>query len=121
MVGHRFVEAAIERGVLATNEMVVVGEEGRRAYDRVHLSSLFDGLGSAALQHHVETLGLDVMTGTAVQRVIVEGTGTATAIAFADREPVQADVIVFAAGVRPRDDLARAAGLVMGERGGVVI
>src|SRR5262245_15240328 len=40
MVGHRVVEAAVEQGL---RPLVVVGEERRRAYDRVHLSSLFDG------------------------------------------------------------------------------
>src|SRR5689334_21279686 len=44
MVGHRFVEAAVERGLLATHRFVVIGEEDRRAYDRVHLSSVFDGV-----------------------------------------------------------------------------
>ncbi len=29
--------------------------------------------------------------------------------------------MVFSAGVRPRDDLARGAGLAVGERGGVVV
>ena len=43
MVGHRFVEAAIDRGLARTHRLVVVGEERRPAYDRVHLSSLFDG------------------------------------------------------------------------------
>ena len=42
MVGHRFVEAAVERGP-RHRTVVVVGEERRRAYDRVHLSSVFDG------------------------------------------------------------------------------
>lgn len=45
MAGHRFVEAAIERGLAASHRIVVVGEERRPAYDRVHLSSLFDGFG----------------------------------------------------------------------------
>ena len=40
MVGHRFVEAAVELGI---GPIVVVGEERRRAYDRVHLSAVFDG------------------------------------------------------------------------------
>ena len=31
------------------------------------------------------------------------------------------DMVVFSAGIRPRDDLARAAGLAIGERGGIVI
>src|SRR5690606_30985431 len=34
---------------------------------------------------------------------------------------VDADVVVVAAGVRPRDELARAADLAIGERGGVVV
>src|SRR5690606_35488398 len=34
---------------------------------------------------------------------------------------VDADVVVVAAGVRPRDELAREAGLDMGERGGVLV
>ena len=34
---------------------------------------------------------------------------------------LDADLVVFAAGIRPRDELARAAGLDVGERGGVVV
>ena len=37
---------------------------------------------------------------------------------FADGGRVDADVVVFATGVRPRDELARDAGLEIGERGG---
>ncbi|MGH9273544.1 MAG: nitrite reductase large subunit NirB, partial [Acidimicrobiales bacterium] len=39
----------------------------------------------------------------------------------ADEEILPAELVVFAAGIRPRDQLARAAGLPVGERGGVVI
>src|SRR3546814_16496351 len=42
MVGHRFVQAAIERGVTERFDIVVVGEEQRAAYDRVALTSLFE-------------------------------------------------------------------------------
>ncbi len=45
MVGHRFVEAAVERGLHRSHEIVVLGEERRPAYDRVHLSSVLDGSG----------------------------------------------------------------------------
>ena len=38
MVGHRFVQAAIERGLTETHDVVVVGEECRPAYDRVALT-----------------------------------------------------------------------------------
>jgi len=40
---------------------------------------------------------------------------------FGDGSSLEADVIVFSAGIRPRDELARAAGLAVGERGGIVI
>src|SRR3546814_8565827 len=44
MVGHRFLEAAVERGLHETHQIVVLSEERRPAYDRVHLSSFFDGV-----------------------------------------------------------------------------
>src|SRR6185312_6369098 len=42
-------------------------------------------------------------------------------MSFADGGALEVDVIVFSAGIRPRDELARAAGLSVGERGGIVI
>ena len=39
---------------------------------------------------------------------------------FADGESMPVDVVVFATGVRPRDELAREAGLELHERGGVL-
>ena len=49
MVGHRAVEAAVERGLHRTHRIVLVGEERQRPYDRVHLSSCFDGGSADAL------------------------------------------------------------------------
>jgi nitrite reductase (NADH) large subunit len=43
MVGNKVVEALIRRGATRTSEVIVVGEELQRAYDRVHLSRLFEG------------------------------------------------------------------------------
>ncbi|MPY94077.1 MAG: nitrite reductase (NAD(P)H), partial [Acidimicrobiia bacterium] len=253
MVGHRFVEAAVERGLQRTHRLVVVGEEPRRAYDRVHLSSVFDGAtedelvlgeadlyatagvelvlgdpvvaldaarrtattaqgrvvtfdacvlatgsapfvppvggadaagvfvyrtledlaairawaagrrtgavvgggllgleaanalrllglqttvvefaprlmavqldegGGRALRRHVEALGLDVRTGAAAAGVLTGPDGAVSGLTFAEGEDLRADLVVFAAGIRPRDQLARDAGLATGERGGVVV
>ena len=41
MVGHRFAEAAVERGLTENRTIVVFGEEPRAAYDRVGLTSWF--------------------------------------------------------------------------------
>ena len=38
-----------------------------------------------------------------------------------DGAPIPADIVVFSAGIRPRDQLARDAGLAVAERGGVVV
>nr|MBA3782206.1 hypothetical protein [Nocardioides sp.] len=42
MVGHRFVQAAVERGLTETYDVTVIGEEPRPAYDRVALTSYFE-------------------------------------------------------------------------------
>ncbi len=252
MVGHHFVATAMERGITNTHRVVVVGEERHRAYDRVHLSSLFDGAtnrdlqlgdddlyaddavelvvgdaivevdvdarvavttsgraiafetcvlatgssafvppipgidaqgvfvyrtiddvdairahaasvrrgvvvgggllgleaanalrllgldvivvefaprlmavqldegGAASLRSHVEALGLEVRLGAGATEVRhVEG--VCVGLAFGDGTTIDADMVVFAAGIRPRDQLGRSAGLVMGERGGIVV
>ncbi|WP_416955194.1 nitrite reductase large subunit NirB [Nocardioides sp. T5] len=41
MVGHRFAQAAVERGLTETHDVLVIGEEPRAAYDRVALTSWF--------------------------------------------------------------------------------
>lgn len=251
MVGHRFVEAAVERGLDTELGVVVVGEEPRRAYDRVHLSSLFDGVSAddlslgdgtiyeragvelvlgdpvieldvagraavtasglritydacvlatgsyafvppipgveadgsfvyrtigdldairergatarrgvvvgggllgleaanalrlldvsttvvefaphlmavqldpgagRALRRHVEALGIEVRTGVGASCVRATDGGV-VGLEIGD-EVIDADMVVFAAGVRPRDGLGRDAGLTVGERGGIVI
>jgi nitrite reductase (NADH) large subunit len=253
MVGHRFVELAVERGLADRRRIVVIAEERRRAYDRVHLSAVFDGStpdeltlgapdlydhpgvelvlgdpvltldttrrtattasgrvlgfadcvlatgsrpfvppipgteaagafvyrtlddldqirhwaagctvaavvgggllgleaanalrllglrttvvefaphlmaaqldpgGGRALRTHVEALGVAVRAGAAVTAVRTTPDGRVSGLEIADAEPVDAELVVFAAGIRPRDELARAAGLEVGERGGVVI
>ena len=45
MVGHRLVDELVKRGALDSHRIVVIGEERHPAYDRVHLSSFFDGAG----------------------------------------------------------------------------
>src|SRR6478672_6429277 len=191
MVGHRFVQAAVERGLTETYDVVVVGEEPRPAYDRVALTSFFaagsadelsllpegayddprvrlvlgttvtgldretrtvalssgevlaydalvllglethvvemaprlmpvqlDDGGGAALVRHIEKLGVTVHAGAATQAIV--GDGRVRALETADG-PIETDLVVFSAGIRPRDQLARDAGLEVAERGGVLV
>lgn len=253
MVGHHFVELAVAAGLLDTHRIVAVGEEARRAYDRVHLSSLFDGLsaedlllgdgeiyrqpgvelvlgdridtldpdghtattvsgrvidyahcvlatgsapfvpplanadadgvfvyrtlddlaaistwaggcrtgavigggllgleaanalrllgvattviefaprlmavqldegGSRALQRRIEALGLSVRTATATSAIRVHDDATVAGLSFGEGDELDADIVIVAAGIRPRDQLARDSGLEVGERGGIAI
>ncbi|HET8709893.1 MAG TPA: nitrite reductase large subunit NirB [Spongiibacteraceae bacterium] len=84
-----------------------------------------DPEGGAILRKKIEALGLTVHTGKNTQK-IVAGEKHALAMHFADgtgstNEVLETDMIVFSAGVRPDDKLARAADLKIGERGGIVI
>ncbi|MER7244102.1 nitrite reductase large subunit NirB [Kribbella sp. NPDC000426] len=77
--------------------------------------------GGSALSRLIEGLDVEVLTATQCQRVKLTSQGAARAMAVADGPDLPADVVVFATGVRPRDELGREAGLEIGERGGVVV
>lgn len=77
--------------------------------------------GGSALARLIRNLDVDVLTATATTRVKTTSQGAARAMSVADGPDLPADVVVFATGVRPRDELGRAAGLAVGERGGVVV
>ena len=49
------------------------------------------------------------------------GNGKVEGLAFADGGRLDVDMVVISAGIRPRDELARACGLEVGPRGGVVV
>ncbi len=88
---------------------------------RLMAVQLDDGAG-AALQRKVEALGIEVRTGVGTTAVRTSPDGRATGLLLGEeRAPIDADLVVFAAGIRPRDQVARGAGLEVGERGGVVV
>ena len=77
--------------------------------------------GGSALARLIRGLDVDVMTSTQTTRVKLTSQGAVRAMAVAEGPDLPADVVVFATGVRARDELGRAAGLEIGERGGVVV
>jgi nitrite reductase (NADH) large subunit len=79
-----------------------------------------DGEGGAALRARIEALGVGVHTSRATQSVTA-GEGYAYRMTFDGGEFLETDLIVFSAGIRPQDGLARAAGLEIAARGGIVI
>jgi nitrite reductase (NADH) large subunit len=79
-----------------------------------------DELGGRMLRSRIEELGVTVHTQKNTLR-IVDGESSAHRMEFADGSFLETDMIVFSAGIRPRDELARAAGLELGARGGIAI
>ncbi len=79
-----------------------------------------DDGGAGMLRRKIEALGVRVHTGKNT-REIVEADNSIHSMKFVDGSSLEADVIVFSAGIRPRDELARATGLTVAERGGIVI
>ncbi|MEJ0098315.1 MAG: nitrite reductase large subunit NirB [Pseudomonadota bacterium] len=76
--------------------------------------------GGRVLRRHIESLGVRVHAGRSTA-AIEAGTEHAHALRFADGEALDTDIVVFSAGIRPQDALARECGLAVGPRGGIVI
>src|SRR4051812_3242146 len=72
------------------------------------------------LRRKIEALGARVHLQKST-REIVDGEQRRQRLVFADGTHLETDLVLFSAGIRPRDELARAAGLAVGERGGVQI
>ncbi|GIU07891.1 MULTISPECIES: nitrite reductase large subunit NirB [unclassified Shewanella] len=72
------------------------------------------------LKHKIEALGLTVHVSKATTE-IVDGETAKHRMNFSDGSYLEADMLVFSAGIRPQDELARSANINIGERGGIVI
>ncbi|MFC5040326.1 nitrite reductase large subunit NirB [Ornithinimicrobium kibberense] len=82
-------------------------------------TQLDEGAGQA-LGRLVSAAGVELHLGSPPQEVLVDE-GRVRGARLADGTVVEADVVVLSVGIRPRDELARAAGLALGERGGVLV
>jgi len=78
-----------------------------------------DGAASVLLEQSIRALGVTVHIDRRISAFV--GEDAVSGIELSDGEVVPADLVIISAGIRPRDELGRAAGLEMGPRGGVVI
>ncbi|WP_067464623.1 nitrite reductase large subunit NirB [Actinomadura macra] len=77
--------------------------------------------GGSMLRRHIEALDIEVHAGTPMAGLEAGADGVVHRIALSDGTSIDAGVVVFSAGIRPRDHLARGCGLPVGERGGIVV
>ena len=104
-IGLEMAEALVERGLRTT--LVEAAPQVMATLD----ADMADHVQDAA-----EGVGIQVMTGTAVDEVVV-GRGGAPSAVRAGGETLPADHVVMATGVRPAVALAEAAGLELGPSG----
>ncbi len=79
-----------------------------------------DETGGRVLRGKIEALGVQVHTARNTLE-ITDGAMARHRLVFADGSWLETDMLVFSAGIRPRDELARQCVLAIGPRGGVVI
>jgi nitrite reductase (NADH) large subunit len=78
--------------------------------------------GAAQVLHgHAAGLGLRLHCGTAVASIAAHPDGTVRAVTLEDGSVLESDLVVFAAGIRPRDELAEVLSLERGGRGGILV
>ncbi len=83
------------------------------------MAQQIDDAGGALLQRMITALDIDVHVSVGTSSITRTDDGVLR-VTLSDGGTIDAGVLVFAAGVRPRDELARAAGLDIAERGGVL-
>src|SRR5262249_47003789 len=78
-----------------------------------------DDAGSKALAAKIAALGVQIHLNKNTTEIL--GFGKVEGMAFADGGKLDVQMIIVSAGIKPRDELARACGLNVGQRGGVVV
>ena len=78
-----------------------------------------DSAGSAMLQSKLGQLGLNIHLNKST--AYIAGDQRAEALKFNDDTSLPIYMLVISAGIRPRDELARLAGLQTGTRGGIIV
>lgn len=109
-------------GLEAANALLQLGLETHVVEMAPRLMPVqLDQPAGSMLVRHIEKLGVTVHTGAATTEVVDAGDGTVGGLGLKDAEAIPAQVVVFSAGIRPRDQLARDCGLEVAERGGVLV
>lgn len=92
------------------------------------LSVEVDQGGGYAVNAQIKATGIDIETGAFINAINKDSTGEVTSVSVAESTSdeaaihrIDADMVIFAAGIRPNDQLARTSGLATGERGGILV
>ncbi|KAG1736104.1 uncharacterized protein EDB91DRAFT_1142842 [Suillus paluster] len=96
------------------SEVVIIN---RQAFP---LSRQLDDEGGEIVLRRIEAMGVRVFTRTSVKDIIASD-GVLSGLTLSDDQHLKAQMVIYAIGITPRDDLARQAGLKCVEKGGIVV
>ncbi|KAI0839987.1 nitrite reductase [Hypoxylon sp. FL0890] len=85
------------------------------------LSRQLDADAGNLVVEKVTDLGLEILLSKRVGRIKTDVKNNVTGVIFEDGEQMDCSTICFAIGVRPRDSLARSAGIKCADRGGGIL
>ena len=78
-----------------------------------------DEKGAYILKSKLEEFNLEVLLNKSTDKIL--GNGKLEGLQFSDGTKLDADLLVISAGIRPRDELAKNAGLEVHARGGIIV
>jgi len=78
-----------------------------------------DSRSSQVLKLKLESIGLNIHLSKATNQIL--GDGKITGMEFGEDDRLDVDMLIISAGIRPRDELAKACGLEVGVRGGIIV
>jgi nitrite reductase (NAD(P)H) len=95
-----------------------VGIINRQAYP---LSRQLDDDGGEIVLRRIEAMGVDVLTKTTVEDIVTTPEGVLSGLILSDGTQLDTQMVIYAIGITPRDDLARKAGLKCRDKGGITV
>ncbi|MBO0985283.1 nitrite reductase large subunit NirB [Rathayibacter sp. SD072] len=85
------------------------------------MSAQLDEGAGQALGRIISAQGIALHLGNRPTEILTSPTGTVLGVTLTDGSSISADVVVFSIGITARDELARAVGIDVAPRGGVVV
>ncbi|MFI8275900.1 FAD-dependent oxidoreductase [Streptomyces sp. NPDC085929] len=114
VVGAGYIGVEMAEALVARGYEVTVLHRGQQP-----MATLDPDMG-ALVHAAMNRMGIRTVAGAEVTKILTDDQGAVRAVATAAGDEYPADVVVLGIGVEPRTALARAAGLPLGESGGIL-
>jgi nitrite reductase (NAD(P)H) len=85
------------------------------------LSRQLDSGGGEIVLKSIREMGVSVLTHTSVRSIRIGDNGQCLGLELQNDQFLECDVVVFAIGITPRDELARASGIECADKGGIIV